>query len=92
MKTERRISPLELRLYAAALVAAAYTITWRVIDAPAPRAAEVEPAVQLEPVAPVAATPPIPAGWQRLSEAPPPAAAPARLTQVPRRRVRTRSS
>ncbi len=99
-----RTSPLELRLYVAALLAVVYTISWRAIGAHAPAA---EPAVELLPttsetprvvwidqlppsIQPVITPPP---GWQRAPERPPAIAPAERLVQVPSRvRVRTRSS
>ena len=92
-KARVRVSPLELRLYVVALLAAVYTISWRAIGAHAPAT---------EPV--VASTPPasepqrvvwitLPDGWQLASQQQ--ASPPARVVHVPNRRVpriRTRSS
>lgn len=117
MKTEGRqpnresrlhASPLELRLYVAALLAVIYTIAWRAVGGhvqtmpastqPEP---EVVPAQRESPrfvwidSLPVTMQPPIalPAGWQRASQ--PPTSQPARMVRAPSRqvpRVRTRSS
>lgn len=101
-----RVSPLELRLYMAALLAAVYTISWRAIGGHAP--ATVSPIA----TAPTASEPPrivwidslppamrpavaLPAGWQRGSEPQASSTQPARVVRVPSRgvpRVRTRSS
>ena len=106
MTTERRAdvprtSPLELRLYLTALLAAVYTITWRAVGGPA---AATEPAVA---TAPATTEPrvvwidslsparqpavPVPRGWVRASDGRT-AAAPAAPVRIAPRRVRTRSS
>lgn len=96
MMTERRepnrgsrlgMSPLELRLYTAALLAAVYTISWRAIGGQARAPATLSPErpiatapTTMEPQRfvwfdnlPPDARPPIalPAGWQLASEPPP---------------------
>lgn len=95
-----RTTPLELRLYAVAVLAAVYTITWRAIGA---HTTAPPPVARVDTVLP--APPPVialPAGWQ-LATQPAPAAAPrvpavsqpARLVRPSTRRVprvRTRSS
>jgi hypothetical protein len=102
----RRTSPVELRLYAAAFLAAVYTITWRAIGGHAQAA---EPAVatahttsepqrfvwidNLPPT--MRPTIALPAGWQLASESRSASAQPARVVRAPNRRVprvRTRSS
>jgi len=100
-KARPRVSPLELRLYVAALLAAVYTISWRAIGGQAPAT---------EPV--VASTPPtsepqrfvwidsmprdlrpaiaLPAGWQLASQRQVSStqnAQSARIIHVPNRRV-----
>ncbi len=113
MTTERhesrvRTSPLELRLYVAALLAVVYTITWRVIGGTqttvAPTIAPVFATTTLEPprVVWIDTLPPelrpavtLPDGWQRAADARSPAAPPERVVRIPNRRVprvRTRSS
>ncbi len=99
MTTERRIGPVELRLYLVAVLGVVYTIAWRAIGGHAPTedAPVVEPPSattvwidELPPGArPVIAMPP---GWHRATEASP-ATQPARVVRVVRSpRVRTRSS
>lgn len=107
MTTERRqpesrvkASPLELRLYVVAVLAAIYTISWRAIGAQVTEAppitdrttAETQRVVWIDHLPPTSVPAiSIPVGWQRAS---PPAATsqPTRLVQTPNRRVRTRSS
>lgn len=101
MTTERRgpkperVSPLELRLYVAALLAAVYTISWRAIDGPPPAteptiAAGAPPQrfVWIDRIPPaMRPSVALPAGWQRASE--------PRVVRAPAPRVpgvRTRSS
>lgn len=103
----RRASPLEVRAYLIALLAAIYTITWRVIGdrvptPSAPDAAPPAPGVVWLDRLPPRARPAIvlPPGWQLATDAPAtaaqqPVAATQRLTHLPTRRaprVRTRSS
>ncbi len=106
-ETRLHTSPLELRLYMVAFLAAIYAISWRAIGGhsatarPAPVAApslarDVAHVVWIDRL-PVHMRPPIalPAGWQLASEAPPPTALPTRILPSTRRhapRVRTRSS
>lgn len=110
MTTERRESnrpsPLELRLYIVALLAAVYTVTWRAVGglahAPASSVSERPPPTSTEPEryvwldrVPLDARPVIalPAGWQLAQ--PSATTQPARVVRVPDRRVprvRTRSS
>lgn len=114
MTTERRqpnavrlrTSPLELRLYVAALLAAVYTISWRAIGATAPATEPPLASVRTtsEPLRFVwidslpqhmrpAVT--LPVGWQLASERQSSIAPPERVVRVPSRRVprvRTRSS
>lgn len=102
-----RTSPLELRLYLVAFLAAVYTISWRAIGghavaAGSAAATTVPPATAPAGVVWIDHLPPeqqpaiaIPAGWQRASESPRASTQPARVVQVPVRRVprvRTRSS
>ena len=113
MTTERRearvrTSPLELRLYLAALLAVVYTITWRAISGHAVGTSSVVPTTTettatLEPprIVWIDTLPPemrpavtLPAGWQRAVEARPSTPL-ERIVRVPSRRVprvRTRSS
>ena len=102
-----RSSPLELRLYVAALLATVYTITWRAIaDAPTTQAVLATAPAPREPQRfvwidsmPATARPvfALPVGWQ-LASAPGASsgtAQPARVLRTPSRRVprvRTRSS
>jgi hypothetical protein len=109
MTTERRppesrvkASPLELRLYVVAVLAAIYTISWRAIGAQVTEAppitdrtagaSEPQRFVWIDHLPPTSVPAlSIPVGWQRAS--PPSATAqPTRLVQTPNRRVRTRSS
>ena len=100
-KARVRVSPLELRLYVAALLAAVYTISWRAIGGHAPA---TEPAVASTPPTsepqrvvwidsmPPSLRPPIslPAGWQLASQqqvSPAQNALPARVIPIPNRRV-----
>lgn len=102
-----RISPLELRLYIAALLAVVYTLSWRAIGG---HAGPVEPTraapsatrdpqqrfVWLDSLPP-AVRPAIalPAGWQLASDPQPSPTLPPRVVRAPSKRVprvRTRSS
>ena len=105
-KARVRVSPLELRLYVAALLAAVYTISWRAIGghAPATEPATVTAPTTSEPqrFAWIDSLPPVmrpaitlPAGWQLASEPQSSGSQPARIVRAPNRhvpRVRTRSS
>jgi hypothetical protein len=96
-----RVSPLELRLYVAALLAAVYTISWRAIGghAPAtePAIASAPPTSQPQRYVWIESMPPDlrpaitpPAGWQLASQqqvSPAQSAQPARVIHVPNRRV-----
>jgi hypothetical protein len=101
-----RMSPLELRLYVAALLAVVYTISWRAIGGHGP---VTDPPISIAPmtrqpqrVVWIDSLPPskrpvvtLPAGWQLASEPPSSLARTERLVRVPTRhvpRVRTRSS
>lgn len=97
-----RTSPLELRLYVAALLAAVYTISWRAIgghgpvtEAPIATAPTTEPQrfVWIDSL-PDTVRPSVvpPAGWQLASDPRSSVAPPERVVRVPSRRVRTRSS
>ena len=98
-----RTSPLELRLYVAALLAAVYTISWRAIgghapvtEAPiaiAPMTTEPQRFVWIDSL-PDTVRPTVvpPAGWQLASDPRSSVAPPERVVRVPSRRVRTRSS
>lgn len=90
-----RTSPLELRLYVAALLAAVYTVSWRAI---APAAEPSRPTTPQRFVW-IDSVPPsmrpvvvLPAGWQLASEPRSSVAPTERVVRVPSRRVRTRSS
>ena len=96
-----RVSPLELRLYVAALLAAVYAISWRAIGGhvaePAIAAAPVGEAPQrfvwLDRVTSTTPAISVPAGWQ-IASAPAASTAPP-LVRAPSHRaprVRTRSS
>lgn len=101
-----RATALELRLYAVALLAMAYLISWGAIGTPAPAgdAPAVAPPVAEPPRyvwldrLPVTSRPVVqlPAGWQLASDAPATETpAPPRIVRVPARqraRIRTRSS
>jgi len=96
-----RATPLELRLYLAALLASVYTITWRAIGGHAPAAELPSPQSQQRFVwldsLPSTARPAIalPAGWQIASESTAASAQPPRVVRAPTPRVprvRTRSS
>lgn len=101
-----RVSPLELRLYVAALLAAVYTISWRAIGGHDP-ATEPTTATGLATSEPlrfvwIDSLPPtmrptitFPAGWRPAYEPRPSASQPTRIVRAPNRnvpRVRTRSS
>lgn len=106
MTTERpesnRPSPLELRLYIAALLAAIYTITWRAVGGMAHAPASARPittTIEQQRVVWIDRLPPdtrptitVPTGWQLAQHAA--TTQPARVVRVPHRvpRVRTRSS
>lgn len=107
-RARHRTSPLELRLYVAALLAALYTIAWRAIGGHA----AVTESASVPPPAPAPSQPPrlvwldslppgmrpavaLPAGWRLASDARPASSQPAQVVRVPGRRaprVRTRSS
>lgn len=104
--TRPRASPLELRLYVAALLAVVYTISWRAIGG---HGSSTEPAVTAGPTPSepqrfvwIDSLPPgtrpafaLPAGWQLASDPPATVSQPARIIRAPSRkvhRVRTRSS
>lgn len=108
VKARVRVSPLELRLYVAALLAAVYTLSWRVIGghAPAtdpavastPRRSEPQRFVWIDSLPPTRRPAiALPPGWQLASQRQVSSAqdAPPAIVHVPSRRVprvRTRSS
>lgn len=101
-----RVSPLELRLYLAALLAAVYTISWRAIGghdpATGPAVATAQATSEPQHFVWIDTLPPtmrptieLPSGWQLASESQSSSTQPARVVRAPSRRVprvRTRSS
>jgi hypothetical protein len=88
---KRRVSPLELRLYVAALLAVVYTISWRALRSPAAAYVEPQRFVWIGSMPPSARpTIVLPANWQLATQS-----STSRPTRSPNRRnlrVRTRSS
>lgn len=92
--TERRTSPLELRLYAIAVLAAVYTITWRAIGGHAPAASEPESRFVWIDTLPPPQQPAValPTGWQRAEVATPRSTGLVHVPAPRAPRMRTRSS